>query len=431
MPGHVSVNDTLTLINAIREIQDVTGKTERACQERLRQLEGTLQQTRQEESFSRGLLEAARAVEAAMAAKRATADARMTKAAAHEAAAVASGNPIAIAIATAEVAAAAPPLHEAVAQHEKAKAHRLRLEQRLEKAVKCVHLAQDTLEKLQTAFRVGCGAVKAAAFPGLERLSAAYGDAQEYLTRFQASASVSMPALSGRGAAVSPHSVPDVSASMPQSVFASAGQSASGVGLFDENPSGAFGQSPEESLSNEQPTPDSAEIYDGKTCYYDDNGNLYRTDNDLIPDAAYEINGYRYQTDGQSRITSVEGTLHMKDREGRLEIRDSIEAIGKGDQRPGDDRGHLIGDQFDGANGLENMIPQNADINRKDFRNLENQLAAEVKQGKSVQAKVEPLYSGDSRRPDAVVVTYRVDGGSEEVVFFPNPLQGADGTENA
>lgn len=161
------------------------------------------------------------------------------------------------------------------------------------------------------------------------------------------------------------------------------------------------------------------ETVDGKTYYYDDNGKLYRVENDLAPNTEYEINGYKYKTDDQGRIISAEGTLHMKDRDGRLQIKDSIEDIGKGDQKEGDDRGHLIGDQFDGSNGLENMIPQDANINRNDFKNFENELAKEVKDGKKVYVKIEPIYDGDSRRPVAIVVTYSVDG-EESVRVFPN-----------
>ena len=161
------------------------------------------------------------------------------------------------------------------------------------------------------------------------------------------------------------------------------------------------------------------ETVDGKTYYYDDNGKLYRVENELAPNTEYEINGYKYKTDNQGRIVSAEGTLHMKEREGRLPIKDSIEDIGKGDQREGDDRGHLIGDQFDGSNGLENMIPQDANINRNDFKNFENELAKEVKDGKEVTVKIEPIYDDESRRPEAIVVTYSIDG-EEKVRIFPN-----------
>ena len=112
------------------------------------------------------------------------------------------------------------------------------------------------------------------------------------------------------------------------------------------------------------------EIMDGKTYYYDDNGKIYRVDNELAPNTEYVINGYEYMTDDQGRIVFAKAQLDMKVREGRLPIKDSIESIGRGDQKEGDDRGHLIGDQFNGSNGLENMIPQNANINRNDFKNL-------------------------------------------------------------
>lgn len=169
---------------------------------------------------------------------------------------------------------------------------------------------------------------------------------------------------------------------------------------------------------NESENPHQEEV-DGKTYYYDDNGKLYRVENDLAPNNEYEINGYKYTTDGQGRIVLAEGTLHMKDREGRLPIKDSIDDIGKGDQKEGDDRGHLIGDQFDGSNGLENMIPQDANINRNDFKNFENELAKEVKDEKEVNVKIEPIYDGESRRPVALVVTYAIDG-EESIRIFPN-----------
>jgi hypothetical protein len=152
------------------------------------------------------------------------------------------------------------------------------------------------------------------------------------------------------------------------------------------------------------------EMVDGIAHYYDDNGELYRVGNDLKPNAEYTINGYQYFTDRKGRISRVKGILHLKEREERLPIRDSLEDIGKGDQKEGDDRGHVIGDQFDGSNGLENMIPQNAELNRGDFKKLENQLAKEVKDGKEVRVEINVVYEGDSRRPSEIRVIASVDG---------------------
>ena len=159
------------------------------------------------------------------------------------------------------------------------------------------------------------------------------------------------------------------------------------------------------------------EIIDGVKHYYDDNGNLYRVKNDLQPNCEYELNGYKYQTDDIRRIRFAEGILHLKERVGRLPIRDSIEDIGKGDQKKGDNRGHLIGDQFDASSGLENLVPQDAKVNQKDFRNFENKLAVEVKNGKEVYVRVEPVYEGNSRRPSSIEVTYRINGAEYTMSF--------------
>ena len=161
------------------------------------------------------------------------------------------------------------------------------------------------------------------------------------------------------------------------------------------------------------------DLADKSKMEVDDNGTPYRLDKNLLPESRYELNGYRYETDELGRIVSAEGKLHLKDREERLPIRDSIEDIGKGDQREGDDRGHLIGDQFDGTNGLENMIPQDAKINRIDFKNFENELAREVKAGNHVELSVKPVYDGDSRRPSAIISTYCING-EQNMRIFPN-----------
>lgn len=164
------------------------------------------------------------------------------------------------------------------------------------------------------------------------------------------------------------------------------------------------------------------ENVDGHENYYDDNGKLYRVDNELIPSTEYEINTYKYSTDDQGRIVSASGKLHIKEKRDRLEIRDSKQDIAKGDQKATDDRGHLIGDQFDGTNGLENIVAQDSKINRGAYHDFENELAKEVADGKTVFADVRPYYSTDSRRPDAIGVTYSIDGKTD-MRIFPNSSQ--------
>ncbi len=152
----------------------------------------------------------------------------------------------------------------------------------------------------------------------------------------------------------------------------------------------------------------------------DDQGIVFRVDNKLISNNKYEINGYTYETDDHGRIQSVSGFLHIKSHDGRKPIRDSMDTIGNGDQRETDERGHLIGDQFDGSNGMENMIPQDMTLNRGEYKNMENELAKQVKSGKEVYVEIEPQYDGDSRRPKALLVQYSIDGVEQTPRFFRN-----------
>lgn len=155
-----------------------------------------------------------------------------------------------------------------------------------------------------------------------------------------------------------------------------------------------------------------------KRVYTDDNGTIYRVDDSLRPNMEYAINGYLYRTDSQGRITGAEGELHLRKRDGRKVIRDDMETIGKGSQRKTDDRGHLIGDIFDGGNGLENIVPMDKKLNQSGgYWKLEKTLGDALAAGCKVYYKVEPRYSGNSHRPSEFVVTYTIDGETTVTVF--------------
>lgn len=153
--------------------------------------------------------------------------------------------------------------------------------------------------------------------------------------------------------------------------------------------------------------------------YKDDNGVEYRIGDNLIPNNHYELNGYRYETDSFGRIKSVEGNLHLKQQGERLNIKDSMDKVGRGDQRITDEKGHIIGDQFDGTNGIENSTAQDLRENRGTYEKLENQLAEKVREGKDVKVKIKMIYEGDSFRPSARIFNYSIDG-EKHMQIFPN-----------
>lgn len=150
---------------------------------------------------------------------------------------------------------------------------------------------------------------------------------------------------------------------------------------------------------------------------YDDNGNPYKVNNELVPSNEYEINGYKYSTDEFGRIENVSGELRLTERPGRMTINESMDDIGKGDAKDTDDKGHLIGDRFDGSNKLENLVPMDSNLNRGEFKAMENQWAKALEDGKEVTVSITPEYSGDSFRPDSFVVKYTIDGETSVKVF--------------
>lgn len=158
-------------------------------------------------------------------------------------------------------------------------------------------------------------------------------------------------------------------------------------------------------------------IEGGVKHYYDDNGNLYRVGDDLAPNSEYEMNGYKYKTDADGRVTSVEGDLYIKE-SGRKNIKDNIKKIGKGSQQPKDHRGHLIGDRFGGGNGLENIVAQNGSLNQGDYKALENKWAAALDAGKEVNVNIKVNYRKGSHRPSSFTVEYTIDGVPDSKVFL-------------
>ena len=159
-----------------------------------------------------------------------------------------------------------------------------------------------------------------------------------------------------------------------------------------------------------------------ETSEMDDNGKQYRIGDELIRNNKFQINGYEYETDNQGRTIVASGKLSINELgQGNRNMTDSKEVIGKGDEQEQDDRGHLIGHQFNGSDRMENLVPQDWRINRRSFRELEDSLAGQVKTGHDVSVSVIPFYGNDTRRPAGIFYFYNIDGVSN-IVLFPNDV---------
>lgn len=142
----------------------------------------------------------------------------------------------------------------------------------------------------------------------------------------------------------------------------------------------------------------------------------------LKPNIEYTTgeNGYTYKTDEQGRIVHAEALpLKEKPRDDRIPHNSqSPEKVN------GDDAGHIIGDQFGGSPDIDNIISQEAGLNRGEYKKLEGYLRKQLQAGNKVESLYDIEYEGDSRRPSEISVKYRINNGDWcEQVFINSPRE--------
>ena len=70
----------------------------------------------------------------------------------------------------------------------------------------------------------------------------------------------------------------------------------------------------------------------------------------------------------------------------------------------------LLGNRFNGPSDAFNLVPQNMNLNRGEWKAMEETWAAAIEQGKDVKVMVEPIYEEGSKRPVSFDVAYQIDG---------------------
>jgi hypothetical protein len=147
---------------------------------------------------------------------------------------------------------------------------------------------------------------------------------------------------------------------------------------------------------------------------------------DLEPNTLYKRGNYYFRTDDQKRISSVYGQLEYLPEELRhrnVQQQRDAALLGIKDD---DEGGHLIGARFNGSSDAFNLIPQNYNLNRGDWKSMENSWETAIKNGYDVIAQIEVLYpSNNSSRPSLLVAKYdfvhkETDERISNRLFFPN-----------
>ncbi|WP_204923296.1 DNA/RNA non-specific endonuclease [Pseudomonas syringae] len=125
----------------------------------------------------------------------------------------------------------------------------------------------------------------------------------------------------------------------------------------------------------------------------------------------YKVDGNKvYQTDELGRVDKVESSLSLN----RNDRNTHQQCVAGKCGIDGDEGGHLIASIFNGPGVRLNLLLMNGNLNKGVWKFMENKWASALKEGKSVDVKVEPVYNGQSVRPEKFAVTYKM--GSERLV---------------
>lgn len=125
-----------------------------------------------------------------------------------------------------------------------------------------------------------------------------------------------------------------------------------------------------------------------------------------------------WTVDEKGRPISVEAKLDSTYNEARSTGEKKLQASVGGEARlDDDDGGHLIGHRFMSDQGVKNLFPQNANLNRGAYKKMENEWADWTAEGFEVKLMVE-LDPPGAERPKEVYAEYKViDPKNGELVF--------------
>ena len=128
---------------------------------------------------------------------------------------------------------------------------------------------------------------------------------------------------------------------------------------------------------------------------------------------------YTYETNEYGKTATGQLTLSQDP------VRDSkAQGAAGGEQRRqsghdwgADDGGHLIGARFGGSTGEENLTAQNRNLNRSDYKAMENEWAGHLEAGDKVLVHIE---TDGAERPNAYMgyVIYEAPDGSRSLDTF-------------
>lgn len=135
------------------------------------------------------------------------------------------------------------------------------------------------------------------------------------------------------------------------------------------------------------------------------------------PNTVYHVDGNKtYHTDELTRTTNASASLSLSKNDRNTYQQCKTGKCGV----TGDEGGHLIASIFNGPGEKLNLVPMDGNLNKGAWKQMENTWANALKDGRTVDVNIQPMYSGNNTRPDRVIVQYSIDGGRPVNVDFKN-----------
>jgi len=86
----------------------------------------------------------------------------------------------------------------------------------------------------------------------------------------------------------------------------------------------------------------------------------------------------------------------------------------------GDEGGHLIASIFGGPGEKLNLVPMNDNLNKGEWKKMENDWAEALAKDTKVKVNIVPKYNGSSPRPSSFDVEYRIGDQKPVTLTFEN-----------
>ncbi len=146
--------------------------------------------------------------------------------------------------------------------------------------------------------------------------------------------------------------------------------------------------------------------------------------NNPEPNTNYKTSDSLYKTDELGRVDTVSTDLTELVRRDRNNYQQGQAGKTGGikDGLEDDHGGHLIASMFDGLGEQINYVPMNKKVNGSggEWGSLERIWRSELDRGSVVKVDIKPVYTGSSKRPDEIVVTYKINNGIEKERVIKN-----------